>query len=162
MKRILFYGLLLSAFSFRHPLYLGVLEIKYNTQDKSLQGAVKLFTNDLEDALNKINGKTTDLINPKDTSATEKLLMGYLSKRLAFTVNGQMRSYHFVGFEREEEAVWMYIEIKNCQQPKKLSIENTLLYDFLKEQSNIIHVEIQSLKKSLKLDNPQRQAVFEF
>lgn len=162
MKKILSLFLLISLFSFKHPFYLGVTDLKYNAREKALQGAVKLFTNDLEDALKKVHGRTIDLINPKDTAETARILRAYLDKHLAFTINNQVRTFEFVGFEQEQEAVWMYLEIKNCPLPKKISVQNSLLYEHLKDQSNIIHLEVNEVKKSLKLNNPDKLAVFEF
>jgi len=162
MKQILMLSLLVFLFSFKHPFYLGVVDLKYNAKEKALQGSVKLFTSDLEEALKNISKQTVDLINPKDTLKTQKLLEDYLRKRLTIRVNNETKNYELLGFEREQEAIWMYIEVKNCSLPKKISIDNTLLYDFLKDQSNIIHLEVKEEKKSLKLNNPEKLAVFEF
>jgi len=162
MKNFLLITTLLFLFAFKHPLYLGVTELKYNAKEKALQGSVKLFTNDLEDALKRIHGETVDLINIKDTLKTKKLLNDYLKKRLSFAVNGFPKKYEFLGFENEQEATWLYIELRNCPLPKKLTIENKLLYDFIKEQVNIIHLEVGVQKKSIKLANPETDTELTF
>lgn len=163
MKKIFsFTCLLILLFSFKHPFYLSVTDLKYNVGEKALQGNVKIFTNDLEGALKKIHGQTVDLINPKDTLKTKKILEDYLKKRLSLTINGQSKTYDVLGFENEQEAIWLYIEIKNCPLPKKIEVDNTLLYDYIKDQTNIIHLEVKAQKKSLKVGNPERLAVFEF
>ena len=162
MKKILLFGVIFFLFSFKHPLYLGVTDLKYSGKEKALQGSVKLFTNDLEDALKKIHKQTIDLINPKDTAKTQKILEEYLRKRLSIKVNNEIKNYAFIGFEHEQEAIWMYIEIKNCPAPKKTDVENTLLYDYIKDQMNIIHFEVNGEKKSLKLNYPEKIASFEF
>lgn len=162
LKKILFFSFLIFLFSFKHPFYLGVTELKYNPKEKALQGSVKLFTNDLEAALKRIHGKTIDLIHPKDTLKTEKMLDDYLQKRLLIKINGLVKNYELLGFEKEQEAIWMYIEIKNCPVPKKLSFENSLLYDYIKDQSNIVHIEVGTEKKSLKVNNPEKHLLFEF
>lgn len=148
--------------SMAHPFYLGVCEFKYNQPRKELQGSVKLFTNDLEDALKKLNKKPVDLLNIKDTVMVSKLLEEYLRKRLQLKVNGTVISYRFLGFEKEEEATWMYIEALNCPPPKKVEINCSLLYDFIKEQMLIFHVEAGSDKKSHKLTNPERLVTLDF
>ncbi len=155
-------SLLVFLFAFKHPFYLSVTDLKYNVKEKALQGSVKLFTNDLEEALKKIHKQTIDLINPKDSAKTGRMLDEYLKKRLLVHINGLAKNYEFLGFEREQEAIWMYIEIKNCPPPKKVSFENTLLYDYIKDQSNIMHLEVKGERKSLKVNNPEKQLVFEF
>lgn len=148
--------------AFKHPFYLGLCELKYNEAEHTLQGSVKLFVNDMEDALTKLNGKKVDLINIKDSVATNVLVKTYLHQRLSFMVNDKKVSYHFIGFEKEEEAIWVYIEVLNCPKPKSIKVSNTLLYDFIKEQMNIVQVELANDKKSSKLVNPDKEVLFEF
>jgi len=159
MKTLLAFGLLFFL-GFKHPFYLSVTDLKYNEKEKALQGSVKIFVNDLEGALKKQEGKTVDLVNPKDTVRTKKLLEDYLKKHLAFKINGKAFTYNMLGFEQEQEAIWIYIEAK-CPLPKKLEIENSILYDFLSGQSNIVHLEVKGERKSLKVDNPEKLVVFD-
>lgn len=127
-----------------------------------MQCAVKLFTNDLEDALKKITKGSVDLINIKDTVKVEKLLNTYISERLSLKINGKVRAFEFIGFEREEEATWIYIEYTKCEFPKKTEVINSLLYDYLKGQSNIVQMEVNDSKKSLKASNPAKDFIFVF
>lgn len=127
-----------------------------------MQGAVKLFTNDLEDALKKTSRQPVDLINGKDKEALNKLLAEYIRKRLVLKLDGQQKEFSFIGFEREEEAIWAYIEYENCAPPKKIAVENSLLYDYLSGQSNIVSFELNGKKQSSKVTNPEKQLSFEF
>jgi hypothetical protein len=162
MKKILILPFLLILMSAKHPFYLSVTELKYNAKEKLIEGSVKLFTNDLEDALRKIHKHSIDLINPKDSVKTKAILEEYIAKRLLITTDGKARNYECIGFEREQEAIWVYLEIKNCPEPKRLTIENSLLYDYIKEQTNIVHVEMKGEKKSLKLSCPEKIVNFDF
>lgn len=162
MKKVLILGFLFFLVSFKHPFYLSVTELKYNSSQHTLQGSVKLFINDIEDALKKINGKTVDLINPVDTSKTIEILKTYLQKRLLINVNGVNYHYELLGFEKEQEAIWLYIEVKNCPQPKKLEVENSLLYDYIKEQTNIVHMEMNGETRSSKVTFPEKKLFFGF
>jgi hypothetical protein len=162
MKKILWFGLMAILFSFKHPFYLSVTDLKYNAKESTLEGSVKLFTNDLETALKKIHHKTIDLINPTDTALTQQLLEAYLEKRLSIKINDEEKKIDLLGFEREQEAIWIYVAFKKCQLPKKVSIKNSLLFDYIKEQSNIIHLEVNGEKKSIKLNNPETLARFDF
>lgn len=146
----------------KHPFYLSVTELKYNSSEKTMQGAVKVFTNDLEDALKKINGFPVDLLNGKDTIALNKILFEYLQDRLQITVNNKMQSYQLLGFENEQEAIWIYIESQDVESPKRIIIKNTILYDFVKVQSNIAHVYVEGKRKSYKVNCPDAKMEFDF
>jgi hypothetical protein len=148
--------------AFKHPFYLGVIDLKYNDKEKSLQGSVKLFTNDLEGALKKSHKNTVDLINVKNKESVTTILYDYLKKHFELKVNDKKINYKLIGFEREEESVLMYLEFDKSETPKKVEVDNTLLYDHLKEQINIVEIEVNNSKKSLKCTNPEKNSKFEF
>jgi len=162
LKKVLVFVIIIFLLAFKHPFYLGVVDLKFNPKEKVLQGSVKLFTNDFEAALKKLNKMPVDLINVKDKDATNKLVFSYLKERLKLYVNGKAVAYKLIGFENEAEAIWMYIEFEPSSIPKKIEIENTLLYEHLKDQMNIVHMEVNNIKKSLKVSNPEKKLKFEF
>jgi hypothetical protein len=162
MKKFLTLLLVFLLISSGHPFYLGITDLKYNAKEQALQGSVKLFVNDLEDALEKINKQTVDLINVKDSIVTHRLLELYLKTHLALKLNGKARNFELIGFEREEEAVWMYLEFNNCEAPEKIELKNTLLFDFLKNQANIVHITVGAEQKSWKAGNPECDFLFVF
>jgi hypothetical protein len=67
-----------------------------------------------------------------------------------------------MGHEVQNESVWSYLEIPKVANVKKIEIDCSLLYDYEKAQSNIIHVKNGKAEKSYKLDYPKNSAVFDF
>jgi hypothetical protein len=143
-----------------HPYYLSVTELKYNAAEKSIEGSVKVFVNDLESALRKLGYKSTDLINVKDENNTLNMLSEYLRKRLVVNVDGKLKPLTLLGFEHEKENLWLHIKFTGCVKPRKVTITNSILYDFLKEQMNIVHYEAYGKSKSAKVTNPEKLVVF--
>ncbi len=162
LGKVLILATFIFLCGFKHPFYLGVTDLKFNIKEKVLQGSVKLFVNDLEGALKKIHNKTIDLINVKNKDEINIILTDYLKKHLVLKINGKTSNYKLIGFEKEEEALWMYIEFEKSEIPKKIEVENSLLYDHLKDQMNITHIEVNNLKKSLKANNPEKTLQFQF
>lgn len=164
--KCLFLGLfimLVSAFHIsKHPFYLGVIDIKHDVKQHALNVSVKLFINDIEDALKKTSNRSIDLLNPKNKAEMEAELFSYVKKRLSITVDNKATTLDFIGYEREEEAIWVYIEIKKVNQPKNLKVDTRLLYDFIPQQSNIVHAEINGVKKNSKVTNPDSKVEFSF
>lgn len=164
-KVVLTVCLFISLFffsAFKHPFYLGVADLKYNATEKSIQGSVKLFTNDFETILKKNYKQPIDLINTKDKESIKKIITDYISKHFALKLNGELKPFTVIGFEREEEAVFTYIEFKNCETPKIIDVEISLLYDAFKDQMNILHFELNGTKKSVKVNNPDKKITFNF
>ncbi len=139
-----------------------VVDIKHDTKQQSLNISVKLFTNDIEEALKKTTTKSIDLLNPKNKAEMETELMNYIKKRLSIMLNNKATTIDFIGYEKEEDAIWAYLEIKKVGLPKNIKIDTKLLYDFLPQQSNIIHAEVNGVKKSSKVNNPDSKIEFNF
>ena len=144
-----------------HPIFVSVTEINHNARDKNLEIACKIFTDDLETVLAKATGQKIDLFNPKDTALTGRQISDYISKHLLLKVDGKPVTLSFLGFEREQDAVWSYFEVNNVAGvPKNLAIMNNLLYDNFKQQINLMHVTVAGKRQSTKLDYPESDAAF--
>ncbi len=141
---------------------MSVIDVKYDMKQKNLQVSARLFTNDLEDALRKTGNKTIDLLNPKFKSEVDSALFNYIKQRLHISINSKLQNLTYIGYEKEEESIWTYLEIKNVPLPKTLKIDTKLLYDFLPQQINIIHAEVKGIKKSSKVSNPESKSEFSF
>ena len=146
----------------KHPFYMGVTEIKYEAPTRNLNISVKLFTNDLETALRNVSKKNIDILNPKNKSEVDSVLCAYIQQRLAITLNQKNQSLIFIGYEKEEESIWTFFEIKKVPLPKTIIVYTKLLYDYLPQQINIIHAEVNGSKKSSKVANPDSKVEFSF
>ena len=164
--KCLFFGLILllasGFYSKKHPFYISVTDIKHDSKTHNLNVSIKLFTNDIENALKKTTSKSIDLLNPKSKPEMEIELFNYIKQRFSVTINLKPTKLNFIGYEKEEDAIWIYLEIKKVIQPKTLKINTRLLYDFLPLQTNIVHVEINGIKKSSKVTNPDNIIEFKF
>jgi hypothetical protein len=145
-----------------HPLFVSVTEITHNATDKNLEVSCKLFTDDFEKTLGSIYRKKVDLVNPVNKAETEKEVAEYIRKRLVVTLDGKPVTLEFVGFERENEAIWSYFQAAVPVAPKKIEIKNTILYEAYDKQINLMHVAVGGNRKSTRLNYPDTDAKFEF
>lgn len=148
--------------STNHPFYISVTEINHNAADKNLEISCKIFTDDFESALTKAAGTKVDLFNPKDKAAVDKHITTYIRKHLVVKIDGKPAVLEFIGFEREEEAVWSYLQVSNTVTPKRIEVMNDLLYDSFNQQINLMHVAVGGNRKSTKLNYPDTNASFQF
>lgn len=146
----------------KHPYYMSVIDVKYNTQQSTLQISTRMFINDLEDALKKTSKKNIDILNPKNKTETDSVLFSYIKQRLSFAINSKPQHLNYLGYEKEEESIWTYLEIKNLRAPKTINIDAKLLYDFLSAETIIIHCDINGVKKSSKITNPDSKVEFSY
>ena len=145
-----------------HPIYMSVTEIEHNAKDNTLEISCKIFTDDFEKTLRQTNKTTVDLINPKDKTAANKLVSDYVQKHLLLTVDGKKVTLQFLGYEQQEEGIISYYQVNNITAVKKMEVTNNILYEYKKEQIEIIHVTVDGNRKSTKLNNPEDKCSFEF
>lgn len=164
LPTVLFVWLLTSAFTHRlHPIYVSVIDMNYDVPKHTMQLSIKMFASDIEDALRKQTKQPIDVVHPKNQAALDTLLFRYLKKRLQLTINDTPTTLVYVGSEYETDgSLYTYIELQNIPLPKTINVKTTLLYDYLPEQLLLLHAQVNGIKKSTKLLNPNSQAMFGF
>lgn len=151
-----------------HPFHVSVVEINHNATDKTLEISCKIFTDDFEKALvqnfsqDAAHKTKVDLINPSNKAAMDTLVKKYVSSHLSISVDGKPVHFSYLGFERENEAVYSYLQVDNIAALKKIDISNSLMHDMFTDQINLMHVIVGGNRKSTKLDYPQIVAGFSF
>ena len=145
-----------------HPFYISVTEMSLNSTTKSLEISCKMFAEDIEDVLKQNYKAPVDLSNDKMQVQNNRLIDDYILKHFSININSKATALKFVGFEKEKESVYCYLEVLNVPEIQKITVNNTILQDYKQEQINIMHVIVNGNRKSTKLDYPANQASFSF
>ena len=145
-----------------HPLYISVTEINHNPKDKILEVSCKMFTNDLETALEKMAKTRVDLSATKDKAASDKLIEAYIVRHLRIRMDGKPAVLHFVGSEKENDGTWSYFQVNDVPAVRRIDVGNDLLYDSFNQQIGIMHVTVGGQRKSTRLDYPEANTSFQF
>lgn len=150
------------AFNIIHPFHVSTTEINHNAKDKILEVSCRIFTDDFEKVLEKKYKTEVDLTHPKDKTAIDKIVSDYIVKHLQVKADGKQVALSYLGFEIDNDAVSVYLEVDNIVSVKKIETTDSILYDQFDDQISIIHVIIGGNRKSLELTNPDTQASFQF
>jgi hypothetical protein len=145
-----------------HPFHVSVVEINHNANDKTLEITCKIFTDDFEKVLVQNYKTKVDLINPPDRKAMDSVVKKYIISHLSISVDGKPGNLTYLGFEKDNEAVYSYVQIENVASVKKVELINKLMHDMFTDQVNIMHVVVNGNRKSTKLDYPATAAKIEF
>jgi len=145
-----------------HPFHVSVVEINYNATDKTLEISCKIFTDDFEKVLAQNYKTKVDLTNPPDRKAMDSVVKKYIFSHISIAVDGKPGALSYVGFEKDNEAVYCYVEVDNIPSVKKVELTDKLMHDMFTDQVNIIHVIVKGERKSTKLDYPETVAKVEF
>ncbi len=145
-----------------HPFHVSVVEINHNAADKTLEISCKIFTDDFEKVLGQNYKTKVDLINPPNKTTMDTLVKKYVLSHLSIIADGKQVLLSYVGFERESEAVYSYVQVDNVATVKKIDITNNLMHDMFTDQINLMHVIVGGDRKSTKLDYPNTKTSFSF
>ncbi|OQP63052.1 hypothetical protein A4R26_17295 [Niastella populi] len=147
----------------RHPLYISVTEMEHNATEKSLEISCKVFTDDFEKTLAGVFKAKVDLTAPADKGEADSMVRAYIKSHLLLKVDNKAVTMEFIGFEKENDAVWSYFEVKNiATAPKKIDVTNTILYELYNKQMNLMHVKVNGNRKSYRLNYPDKEVTFAF
>ena len=144
----------LSAFTL-HKFYVGVFQIDYFKEKKAVQITARLFIDDLEKALYKKHNKHIYITTKDEIAEANTLIANYLSEKLKFKINNKSQTIQFLTKEQEDNIVICYLKIPFKDNIKDLEITNTVLSDIFKEQQNLVHLNLNSNKKTLLFTNTE-------
>jgi hypothetical protein len=80
-------------------------------------------------------------------------MTSYFEKNFALMRDGKKLHFVFVGYEKEDDAVWVYFENteKNAEKGS-FEIRNTIFIKHIAEQKNILYLHTNDQKKSFIFD----------
>jgi hypothetical protein len=138
----------------RHPIHVSTTNISFNKQDHKLEVICTIFTDDFEAVLVKQYGKKTDLTKAELHAAMDMLVKSYLASHLQIKVGSAVLPLNYIGFEINKEATDVYLESDEINEVKKIGVEVSLLHNLFDDQINIVHITVNGIRKSEKLDYP--------
>ena len=145
-----------------HPLYVTVTEMNHNATSKTLEISCKIFTDDFEKTLRSVYHQAVDFNMDPDTGQTARLVFDYIKSHLTLKLDGKPVKLEYVGYEKENDAVWSFFQVSNSNAPKKIDIMNNLLYDSYDKQMNLMHVAVGGRRKSTRLNYPDKEVTLQF
>ena len=158
-KKLFFYSVFFffyfsSNFSYSHAVYVSVCNI-YQKNERSFF-SMRAFKDDIFDALGFV-GYSSDLTEKQKTD-----IINYIKTNFIVSVDGRKKNllldrFVFEGSDYTETANVVFT-IEETLGEKKLSIRNTILFDVLEEQTNIVGVKINNTKKTLTFNKNKKES----
>lgn len=147
-----------------HPLHLTVVEVNHNAGDKIFEISCKIFTDDFERVLAQNYKAHVNLVDPSGDvkKAMDKLVSDYILTHLSLKADDKPVKLTYVGFEKEEEVTYSYVQVDNVPAVSKVEVTDKLMQDLFTDQISLIHVIVKGNRKSTKLNYPATVASFNF
>ena len=144
-----------------HPFHVSVSEVHYNDQTKTLEISIRMFTDDIELAVQKQGHENFSLSGQTDRKVADEYLAGYLAERFKISVDENPLNLQYLGYEMDEDATICYIESGKVDSIGKIEIYNDLLTDVVEDQINLTHFEYQGKTKSFRAVKGNTSAIID-
>jgi len=131
-------------------------------EEKVIQIITKIFTEDIEQALQARYSPSISLDSKKETKIDEDFLLRYILQKLKIKVNGKPVALNYIGKKYDIDIAELFFEVENISELNSIEIENKVLIDMFPEQQNIIHLKTPKNRRSLILDKENPKGVLNF
>lgn len=154
---------LLAAFatlSSAHDFHVSITQMEQNGKTGRLEIAVKIFTDDLELAVQPAGIPKLHLATREEHAAADSLIGQYLLEHLRLHVDGIPVVLAYLGKETESDATWCYLESGPMGKIGQLKVTNTVLFAQFDDQVNIIHWKQDGRTKARMVSASDRSVLF--
>jgi hypothetical protein len=158
---LLFLSLSFTSFS-THKFYIGVYQVDYKQDKKEFQITSRVFIDDVEKALETKFKKKLNLATSKENKESEALIVAYFKEKFKISVNNKPQEMILLAKEYEDDVLICYHKISYSGKIKSLNIYNSILTEQFSEQQNLLHININSNKKSFLFTNSNTKEEIEF
>jgi hypothetical protein len=141
--------LLLAALTgWAHAYHATIMDVRYNPARQQLEVALKVFTDDFEQALSA--GQPTAIsLGQSPRPLVTQLTTALLRKSLVFSAGpGEALPLQLIGLQKENDAHWLYCTIRLPRPLTGFTLRHRLLLDIFPDQMNIVNVEAGGKKQS--------------
>jgi len=154
VRKFLFSFLTILLFSFAaHKFYVSVTEVDYNKEHNTFEVSIKFIGHDLEHALENAGVPNLYLGTEKELKDADDYLLSYINKHFEIEVDDQKTRLNFVGKEvNNDDAIYCYLETEKLPTFKLVKIDNKLLTEVFKLQSNLVYLKIEDKKIDFTLN----------
>ena len=144
-----------------HPVHISSTQIDLADNERSLEVSVRMFTDDLEEALYAASSRRVRF-GSTNVRTLDTLLGAYVTARLRVSPDGREATAKLLGHEREADAVLAFIEVPVNSVPLRVDVQSTLLLELFSDQSNIVHAKVNGRKRNALLRRGEERVSLSF
>jgi hypothetical protein len=141
-----------------HKFYLSNTSIEFNAQSRAIEITSKIFTDDLEHAIEAQCYRYNSLY--PQTPEVFELVKKYIGDKLSLQVGGRNVVLNFLGYSVDNDMTTLFIE-GSYFEPNQVVVGNTILLELFSDQQNIVEVRWngQSKREYFTKDKTQFQFI---
>lgn len=151
-------SLLLSVSLILHPVHVTMTSIDYVPENDSLKVFVKMYFDDfLLDLAMSGEPKNVDFFTASGTDASD-VMEQYMNRKLIIKVNKKLLTAKLNDLEIVDNEVRLNMEYKTTKRPDIILVNNKIMTELYKDQSNLMIVKVDKYEEGVKLtsDIPEK------
>ena len=163
MNRTITYALFVGVLFIQatiHPYYVSTMEIDYRPDRSALQMTIRVFTDDWQLMLNTVYDQSLRLDPDNDTAQMLTHSDDYLQQHLQIILNNSEVKPIFLGREYQDDQIVFFVEVAEVIELKTLAVSNSILFEILDGQQNIVRIKTPTKRKSFLQTQGQSMDVF--
>ena len=133
-----------------HALYVSVLEIEKERSSEKATIMVKIFSDDLEDAIYNHAQQRLDL-QGMNCGQGKTYINNYFNDHLKLSVDGKDQSYSYLSCEVNDISLWLTFEFTTSTSWNEVEITADYLMELFPTQSNVVSITYHSEKRMFRL-----------
>lgn len=112
---------------------------------------MKFFIDDLEAALENKHLESLELASREEHELASQYIESYVRQKFKIWINGEEKTYNYLGKEYENNEVFFYLELENIDHIKAIQVQNSMLCEAFEDQQNFIKLTIGNVQKTFIL-----------
>ncbi|MDP6053053.1 MAG: hypothetical protein QF879_11965 [Candidatus Latescibacteria bacterium] len=134
----------------------------HNPDTHTLEITFKIFTDDLEQALEAQGRGKLHLGADRESEGADRYISRYLEQHVSIEIDGRILEAKYLGRETESDVTWCYSEIGDVPSISTVTVINTLLIEIFEDQTNMVHINANGQNKSMLLTRAKDRGTVEF
>jgi hypothetical protein len=120
---------------------------------KRVEITSRIFIDDLEKALTKKYQRKPNITSSNELPEAEEWIKTYIKEKIKVSINKKPQVIEYLAKEVEGDVLIIYTKIAISKKINTFDIYNALLTEVYTDQQNIVHINVNSNKKSILLTN---------
>lgn len=139
-----------------HAIYISVAKVNFNKEANEVLISLKVFSDDLEDAIHNYSGKRQKVVGIMDFTDLSSVIEGYVNKKIELNLDGNQVSLQVDSCENIGDTTWIYLKGETGPFSQSIQVKNQVLFEVFDTQKNIVEIEYSDEKYyySLTKDEP--------
>lgn len=159
---VLLFVVAFSSFVGVHKFYVSVTQIDFNQKKSRIEFTTRIFIDDLEKALDKKYNTKLNLATKQESEKSKEYIEKYLFEKMSISINNKTRKLVFLGSEYDNDVLICYLKVDCSEKIATLDLYNSILTELFSEQQNIVHTNINSVKKSYLLTQTDKETRIDY